>query len=326
MNKRQRVLAAIDGERPDRAPIALWRHWPLVDQTAEGLAAAVAEWQIKYDFDLVKVTAASGYSIEDWGARFEQRGNRDGTRDYVDRPIKAVRDWGKLWPLDVRQGVLGRELRALRLIRARVGPDVFVLPTLFSPLSLARNLAGEELLLESMRNHPQELRRALAIITDTFARYAAECVRSGADGVFFATQCATRDLLTEDEYEEFGVPYDRHILGAVDGISRLSLLHIHGVNIMFDLLTQAYPVQVVNWHDRLTSPSLAAARGKTRLALMGGLSEWRSLAEGTPEQVTAEVRDAIAQTGGTRYLAGAGCVIPIDTPEANISAARAAVE
>jgi uroporphyrinogen decarboxylase len=58
---------------------------------------------------------------------------------------------------------------------------------------------------------------------------------------------------------------------------------------------------------------------------MGGVSEWQTLTEGTPQQVETEVRDAIAQTGGKGFLLGAGCVVPTDVPEANLRAARAAV-
>jgi len=327
MNKRDRVLATVRGEKPDRTPIALWRHWPKVDQTAEGLAKAVVAWQATYDFDLIKVTPTSGYAVEDWGARFVDRGNREGTRDYVDRPVKLARDWEKLWPLDIKAGVLGRELQALRLIRATVGPDVFILQTIFSPLAIARNLAGEDVWLTHLREQPQEFRRGLALIADTYARYAQECLRSGADGIFFATQCASYDVIGEDEYEEFGVPYDRHVLGALAEQTDLVLLHIHGMNIMFDLLTRSFPVNVINWHDRRTSPSLAAARTlRPKATLMGGINEWNTLVEGTPDLVAAEVRDAIAQTGGRGFIVGAGCVVSTDTPEANLRAARAAVE
>ena len=106
----------------------------------------------------------------------------------------------------------------------------------------------------------------------------------------------------------------------------MTLLHIHGLNIMFDLLAGAYPVNIMNWHDRLTAPTLADARTKVHVALMGGINEWQTLVNGTPDQVTAEVQDAIKATGGRRFLVGAGCVVPIDTPEANLRAARAAVE
>jgi len=33
----------------------------------------------------------------------------------------------------------------------------------------------------------------------------------------------------------------------------LNVLHIHGTNVMFDLVRD-YPCQIVNWHDRETRP------------------------------------------------------------------------
>jgi uroporphyrinogen decarboxylase len=115
MTHRERIEAIIKGEKPDRVPIALWRHFPYEDQTAEGLAQATIEFQCQYDFDLVKVTPASGYPAEAWGAKLKPADNEEGTRLYLSRPVKTPEDWHKLEPLDVTQGVLGRELKALAL-------------------------------------------------------------------------------------------------------------------------------------------------------------------------------------------------------------------
>jgi len=38
MDKRERLQRTIAGEPVDRPPVALWRHWPVDDQTPEGLA------------------------------------------------------------------------------------------------------------------------------------------------------------------------------------------------------------------------------------------------------------------------------------------------
>jgi len=48
--------------------------------------------------------------------------------------------------------------------------------------------------------------------------------------------------------------------------------------------------------------------------------------QGDPQAVAAEVRDALAQTGGgAGLIVGPGCVLPIPTPESNIRAAIGAV-
>jgi len=323
MTHRERIEAAVRGERPDRVPIALWRHFPYDDQTPEGLARATIEFQRKYDFDLVKITPASGYPAEAWGAKLKPANNEEGTREYLSRPVRKPEDWHQIEALDPTQGVYGRELKALQLIREGVGDDVYVLQTIFSPLTVARQLAGD-IVFSHLREHPEDLKAGLGIITETTARFAQECLKHGADGIFFATQLASRDLLSPEEYQEFGARFDLDVLSAIRERAELIVLHLHGMNPMFEL-ARSYPVEVVNWHDRETSPSLAEGQRLFQGAVLGGLNRSTTLPKGSPEDVEREVRDAIEQTGGLRLIIGAGCVAPVTTPEENLRAARRAV-
>jgi len=317
MTKPERVRAAIRGEAVDRVPVALWRHFPGDDQRPADLARATSAFQTRYDFDFVKVSPSNGFIGEDWGAVTIYRGNPEGTREYVERPVKRPADWHKLKPLDVRRGVLGQQLECLRLLEHEWGTTVPFIQTVFNPLMVARYLRGEAWVVD-LREYPDDFRAGLEIITETMARLAHASVAAGAAGIFFATQAATYRLLSEAEYREFGVPYDLRVLAAAER-GWFNLLHIHGDDIMFDLLHE-YPVQAVNWHDRSTAPSLKEARGKFKGALVGGVKQWETLLQGNPAQVEAEVQEAIAQTGGRGLIVAAGCVIPITTPEANIQA------
>ena len=107
--------------------------------------------------------------------------------------------------------------------------------------------------------------------------------------------------------------------------AEIILLHIHGERIMFEQLTD-YPVNVINWHDRKTHPTLAEARELYSGTIAGGVDSMETIGGASPEKVVAEVRDAIAQTKGHRHIVTAGCVIPIDAPDANLRAVRQAVE
>lgn len=322
MNKRQRVLAAIRGESVDRPPLALWRHFPEADQDAEALARAHLAFQARWDLDLIKVTETSGYPGDDWGARSEYRPNREGTRTGLSYPVQSPADWHNLPVLDVRQGVLGRELQALRLTRDGAGPEIHVLPTIFSPLTSAKYL-GKARLLDDLRLHPADLHAGLKIVAEVTARFAAACLDSGADAIFFATQFASLDTLTEEEYAEFGEPYDRLVLDAVACRAEFILLHAHGPRPMFRRIAH-YPVQIINWHDRTTPPDLVAGQRLFTGAVAGGLDEWGTLQQ-TPAAAAAQARDAVRATGGRRFLLAAGCVIPIDTQDANLQAVRQAV-
>lgn len=321
MTKRERLHAAMTRGAVDRPPVALWRHFPHEDSRAESLASAHIQFYRAYDWDFLKVTPASGYYGDDWGLRAAHRPNREGTRTYTDRPIKKPSDWGALRALDVTAGVYGRELHALRLIRQELRDDV-ILATIFSPLTIARTLAGDQALQRYLRDDPDALHQGLAIIIDVTRRFAEETLNAGADGIFFATQCATIDYLSEEEYEEFGRPYDFQVLDAASH-AEVRLLHLHGQHVMFDLMTD-YPVDIINWHDRRTPPSLAEARARFSGCLAGGVNETGTLVTGSPQAVAAEVRDAIAQTGGQRLIVAAGCVTLVDTPEANLRAVREA--
>ena len=323
MTGRERVLAAIQGKPVDRVPIALWRHFPLQDQKAETLAAAHVAFQKRWQWDVLKVTPAASYYGDDWGLRAGYKPNPEGVRHVTERPIKKPADWAHLKNLDVTSGVYGRELHALRVTREGL-PDTLMLATVFSPLTVARGLAGEQALVRYLRENPEDLHRGLEVITDVTARFTAETLSSGADGIFFATQCATTTYLTVEEYEEFGRPYDLRVLEAAAG-GDVRLLHIHGTDIMFDALTD-YPVDIVNWHDRKTPPSLGGAREQTSICLAGGINEWETLLSGTPEAIAAEIRDAVTQTGGRRHIVAAGCVMPIEVPDERLKAVRQAVE
>jgi uroporphyrinogen decarboxylase len=324
MDRRERIQAAVRGEPVDRVPVALWRHFPHADSTAEGLAQSVVDFQKTFDFDLIKVTPAAGYVAEAYGADLFYLDNDEGTRGYNSRPVNSHADWLTLMALDPYQGVLARELEALRLIRAGVGSDVPILETIFSPLSSTKNLAGP-LWLADLRDHPADFHAGLKAIAETTARFARAALESGADGIFFASQLANREFLTEEEYRKCGLPYDQVVLDAIRPRADLVLLHVHGMDIYFDLMVD-YPAQIINWHDRRTPPSLAAGKERFKGAVLGGIDEWAVLLRGTPDEVTAQVRDAIRQTGGRQFIAGAGCVTAVTTPEANIRAAREAVE
>ncbi len=324
MKKRERIRAAIQKRPVDRPPIALWRHFPKDDLDSERFAQRVVEFQNKFDFDFVKVTPAAGYMDEMYGAQMRAAENREGTRDHVTRAVNDWHDWAKIETLDKSNRVFQREYASLKLIAERLGHEAPILQTIFSPLTAARNLAGDQLMLH-LREHPAETHRALEHLAKTILNFALYSVEAGADAIFFATQVATRDFMTPEESRGFGQAYNLTLLQELKGKVDFILLHAHGENIFFDHLSK-YPVQIMNWHDRKTWPSLAEGKRLFNGAVAGGIDEWEVLAGGTREQIQAQVRDAIQQTGGTGLIVAPGCVIPIDTPEENIRAARQAVE
>lgn len=324
MTKRERLVAAVRGEEVDRPPVALWRHFPGDDQRPEDLAAATIAFQRRYDFDFVKVTPASSFCLRDWGVGDRWMGNLEGTRDYTFYPVQSPGDWHKLRLLDPHTGALGAQLRCLRLIADGLRGETPFIQTIFNPLSQAKNLTGAARLLVHLRRYPDAVHAGLEAITEATRRFITAACEVGIAGVFYAVQHAQYGLLSEEEYKAFGCSYDLRVLEAAQE-SWFNVLHLHGTEVMFDLLAD-YPVQVVNWHDRETPPTLAEAQRHFGGAVCGGLERWEVVVRGSPDQVREQAADAIAQTGGRRFILGTGCVTPVVAPTSNIQAVRDAVE
>ncbi len=324
LSHRERMQSCLAGETPDRPPVALWRHFPVDDQAPGSLAAATVNFQQVYDFDFVKITPASSFCLKDWGVQDEWRGNPEGTRAYTKRIIEAPEDWTRLRVLDPSQGFLAHQLEAIRLIVAALSPEVPVIQTIFSPLAQAKNLAGGERLLVHLRRAPDAVGVGLQVITESIQRFVEAALPLGIAGVFYAVQHGRLALLSAEEYRRFGRPFDLQALEPAQDLW-LNVLHLHGNDILFDDFTD-YPVQVLNWHDRETSPSLAEAQKRFDGVVCGGLRQWQTMVLGTAQDVYRETRAAIEATAGRRFILGTGCVTPVTAPFGNLWAARQAVE
>lgn len=320
LTPRERVMLALAGAQVDRPPVSLWQHFPNRDQSAEQLAESTRAWQQGLGLDFIKLMPPGDYATIDWGLTSEYRGAVGGTRDTTHFPIVAVEDWARITPLPVDRGFLGEMVRACALVRDAVGPDVPVLQTIFSPLTIAAKLSDGRV-VEHLRERPDVVNQALVVMRDVTIEVARASLRAGADGVFFASQLATSDLVSEDEYLQFGANYDLEVLEeAVDAGSQFTLVHIHGRNTFFHLLA-GYPGNALNWHDRRVGPPLAEVlTAYPDCAAVAGIDE-QGIASMTPDEVRAQVHDAREQTGDRRLLLGPGCVIATTTPEANLLAA-----
>ncbi len=324
ITKRERLEAAIAGQVADRPPVALWRHFPVDDQDPGSLAEACLAFQREYDFDFLKITPASSYCLVDWGVQDEWRGNSEGTREYTRRVIADPGDWISLAPLDPAAGALRDHLRCLELIEQAASGEFPFIPTIFSPLAQAKNLAGADRLLDHLRQHPQQVLRGLEVITQSTVKFIEAARGRGIAGVFYAVQHATTKLMEEESYTRFGLVFDRQILEAAEGLW-LNLLHLHGEHLIFEV-AESLPVAVVNWHDRQAGPSLYEGKARVAGAVCGGLKQWDTMVLGDPERVRAEASEAIDSLAGRGMILGTGCVVPIVAPRANLLAARGAVE
>lgn len=323
ISHRERLQVCLNGELPDRPPVALWRHFPVDDQSADTLAAATLQFQKTYDFDLVKVTPASSFCLRDWGIEDVWEGHTEGTRRYVRRLIEKPGDWEKLPALEPSAPHLSAQLACLRQIRAGLGPDVPMLQTVFGPLAQAKNLVGKEMLTTHIRKYPEAVLKGLETITLSTRRFVEAALETGIDGIFYAVQHAQASLLTLDEYKTFGIPFDKDVLEPASELW-CNMLHLHGKDVHFQIVEE-FSFPVVNWHDREAPPSLADAQKEFAGVVCGGLRQVTLVYRGQAE-VRDEAADAIEQTHGKQFILSTGCVVPVIASHGNLMAARKSVE
>jgi uroporphyrinogen decarboxylase len=321
MDKWERISSALRGEPVDQVPLALWRHFHREDRDPVTLAQISAEFARRYDLDLVKLTPSGLYAVEDWGADIVYPDTETDAPVLARPAVTKPEEWRELRQISTM--ALERELTAIRLTRLHLGQDWPMVMTIFSPLTLAYKLAGEQL-VDHLRADPDAIHVGLRTLTSVTAAFAHAALDAGADGLFFASQWICAGFCTREVYAAYGLSYDLDVLEEVSYRSRITILHLHGTDIFFDLVDE-YPVDALSWHDRETSPSLAEARQQTDFAFLTGLDR-ELLRDGPPKAIAAQARDAIAQTDGLGLILAPACVIPPETPATHLSAVAAALQ
>ncbi len=325
MNKIDRVRAALAGDLVDRVPIGFWGHFASDPRRADELVAETLRFQERFDWDFVKLMPTGVYYPEALGCTVTRAAGPDMVSAVSDSIVKRPVDWRRVPVLEPQSGWLAGHLETIRRVRAALGPEIFILQTIFSPLAVAHKMSVHVPFVESVRVHREELEAGLGAIAEGTLRFAEASLEAGADGFFYAVQDATRDVLNEAEFLALGKAHDLRILNAVGGRTGFTLLHVCRTHIMAEQVAD-YPVHAMNWECGAGNPTLAEARGIWRQTLVGGLDRQGALLRGTPDEVTAEVRRVIREAGPRRLIISAGCTLPAARPDANLLAARRAVE
>lgn len=333
MDKRERVRAALEGKSVDRIPVAAWGHFLPEEHSHADFAEATLRDFRKYDWDFIKINNRATLFDEAWGNRYDPRDRLAVFPRRVSQIAHGEDIFAKIERLDVSSGIFGEYIReAVKPIVAGAN-GAPVIQTVFSPLSVLGFILSDsdDTRIPAIRSFiardPVAVRRVLDTIALTLADFSRETLRVGADGIFFAiVQIARQGAFTEAEYREFGIPYDLKVLRAVDN-APFNLLHICGNGVYFDV-TREYPVHAINYdpHGK-GNLSLSEARSHTAKTIVGGIQQEEVLVTGTPFDVAAEAKKAIAVAGRQKFILSPGCSVNFaKIPEANLRALRNAVE
>src|SRR6266540_837837 len=298
MTNRERVMAALRGEPVDRVPLAFWMHNFATENSAKDLAAEALRLARTFGWDYLKPQSRAQCFAEAWGLRYRPSGERAVPYTVIERPCAGADDLARLEPVSW---------------------------TVFSPLMVVPFLleGGRDEALTIMRTQPAALEHALEVIADSLAGYARACVEAGADGLFYATNIATRGLITAAECRRFQRPYDLRILDDV-AAAPFNVLHVCGTGVRFEEFAN-YPVHAFSWAAGADNPSLREGQRRTGRAVVGGLPAKPTIAALTRPAIADRTRAAMGEMKRRWLLLGPDCSINPETPGALLHAARAAL-
>ncbi len=324
---KERVKRVLEGRDVDRPVVSAWRHFYDKENSESELVKSMLGFQRKYDWDFIKINSRASYHVEDWGARFRYSDDPMMKPSRENFPVADKSDWAKIKPLDWRSGALGETLNAGKGILAQAGSEVFCLPTIFSPLSIAADLVSDEKrFIGLLHEAPNDLHGALESITATFKGYVEELIRVGMAGIFFATtEWASRDIITEEQYLEFGRPYDLQVLHAASG-GIFNIMHVCKTNNMLPLFRD-YPAPVLSWNPFETGNlSIHQAAQITDKIFLTGIDQNGVLLNGSEDQIKNQIENSFRDSPPGRLMIGPGCAVRVNTADENLFALRNAVK
>jgi uroporphyrinogen decarboxylase len=304
MNKIDRVRLTVEGKPVDHPPMTIWYHFGNQHSAAETTARVHLEFFDHYDLDLLKVMNDYDYP------------NPAGL-DTVATPD----DLRRIEPFEVAKTPLGTQLQAIeRIAKALRGKALFV-DTMFNAWNTLRRNLAKEATEPLMASHPEAVCQALEVINGNLIEYALATLERGAAGIFLSVP-AGAEFVTREQYERFMRPFDLALLDAVKGKGEFHILHAHGAQLFLDRLLD-YPVQVLSWADLNGGPSIAEARTRTDLTLMGGLDHVK-FPYVSAAVLREQVKAARTQGGATKFILAPGCSVATYSFPPLIHAARSA--
>jgi uroporphyrinogen decarboxylase len=290
MNKIERVRAILAGQPVDRPAFSVWYHFGNQHASPEKTAEVHLDFFEAYDLDLLKVMNDYDYPMPEG---FEV--------------VETVEDLKRIGPLDVTRTPMGSQLKAIEILARKLKGRALLVDTVFNAWNSLKRYLAKGAMSRLMAEHPEELLVALKVVNSNLIQYSLASIDRGAAGIFLSVP-ATAETLKAEEYEKFMRPFDVDLLKFLRGKGECHILHAHGGKLYLDRMLD-YHVQVLSWADLNGGPTIAEVRKKTPLTLMAGIDHVH-FPNLSIHQVKDQVRAALAQAGGTRFILAPGCAIP----------------
>jgi uroporphyrinogen decarboxylase len=298
----QRVLTTLGHQEPDRVPFFLLvtmhgaQELGLSIQEYFSRAENVAEGQLrmraKYRHDCLLGFFYAPIEVEAWGGQviFYDDGPANSGQPF----IRNSQEIKRLEPPRIKEtACLLKVLKAIEMMKARVGDDAPILGVAVSPFSLPVMQMGFDKYIELMYEQPELFERLMQVNEEFCVAWANAQLQAGATAICYFDPVSSTTITPREKYLETGFKVARRTLARIKGPTATHLASGRSLPIVGDLAQTGTAVVGVSVMEDLAEMK-AACRGK--LTVLGNLNGIE-MRRWTPEQAEAAVKQAIAKAG-----------------------------
>jgi MtaA/CmuA family methyltransferase len=327
MTGRERVLALLGGALPERLPLmpitmmyasdlygSQYREYVTDHRIMAGAQVKVAE---TFGFDYVSVISDPAREAADLGATVEWFDNQPPA---IVESRALLADKAALKQLRIPDPSAGARMsdriEGVKLLREKVGSDLLVEGWVEGPCAEAADLRGLNTLMFDFTDDEAFVRDLFEFVVEMNLKFGGAQIRAGADIIGVGDAAAS--LVGPRIYKDLVLPYEKRLIRGLQNLGAKVRLHICGnTKRILDGMGQV-GADIVDLDFPSPMADARAAMGPDQV-LLGNIDPVRVLLKDSP----GAVRSAIAEChhgAGERYIVGAGCEIPRDTPAENVIA------
>jgi MtaA/CmuA family methyltransferase len=329
MNGYERVLALLDGRPVDCLPQLPITMMFAADRIGQPYGRYASDYRIlveaqiqtarEFDFDYVSCISDPAREAADCGANVKYF---DDQPPAIDETATLLADKGALAGLAVPDPLAGGRMldriKAVGLFKEKVGGQLLIEGWIEGPCAEGADLRGINSLMLDFYDDPSFVRDLFDFNLELAIRFAKEQVDAGADLIGIGDAAAS--LVGPDIYNEFVLPGEKKLVDAVHAMGARVRLHICGNT---SRILQGMGSLGCDFVDLDYMVSVAAAREQMGpdVVLAGNIDPVAGLRNSTPDAILEAVAECHRQAG-PRYIVGAGCEVPRDTPDENLLALK----
>jgi len=327
MTSRERVFAHLAGQPVDHLPLMPITMMFACDRIGAKYRDYCTDYRVlvegqirtaeEFGFDYVNTMSDPAREAVDCGAKVQY---------FDDQPVAIIEDQALLTekatlsvlaiPDPLGGGRMTNGINALGLYKEKVGQEKIIEGWVEGPVAEAADLRGINALMLDFDDDPVFVRGLFQFVVEMELRFAREQIKAGADIIGIGDAVAS--LVGPRIYEEFVFPYEKQLVDGIHAAGGKVRLHICGNTRKLLAGMGRLGCEIVDL-DSLAPLNEARQQMGAGQVLLGNLNPVTMLRNGNPESVTCAIGECHSQAG-PRYIVGAGCEVPRDTPPENLRA------